>query len=393
MADEFKQFKPLTMSDICSTALDQELNSAVSEYGKVTLLGQRTESLWRLVQFMELVLKTKDLAFEITGRRTWRCSARKISNLADFYRGFHSFFDLYCEDVEYSPDVALFFRRLAIHPVRDCCFDRPGLSYGDDQLDADIFNNFIECLRKDAKLEGTRKKMADWSRNPNKNLARLRSYLSALFERYSRLVVVRVDCLYREASLADETAVEAAHVALVREADVPAMDFLHGIQMAAPVETVARVDVGAAKADMEQFLRQMRSNTVFDEMVGYIWKLEWSRWGGYHYHCVFFFDGSEVQSDYMLAKGVGEHWVAVTEGRGFAHNCNQDPRKYRNWGIGRVDHHDDEKRQLLEQAISYLAKRDQYVRMKPTGKHRVFQTGVIKKKSPAGRPRSKEAVL
>jgi len=390
MTSKVKQFKPLTMSDICSTAVDQELNSAVSEDGKVRLLGRRTESLWRLVQFMELVLKTKDLAFEVTGRDSCRCSIKKISKLADFYQGFHSFYDLYCEDVEYSPDVALFFRRLAIHPVRDCCFNRPGLSYGGDLIDADIFNNFIECLRGDAKVDGTRKKMADWARNPNKNLARVRSYLNALFERYSRLLVVRVDFLYRETILKDDQAVEDAHVALMRESDSATTDFLHGMKLDAPAEPLARVDVGVAKADMEKFLRQMRSNTVFDETVGYIWKMEWSRWGGYHFHCAFFFDGSEVQSDYLLAKGVGEHWEAVTEGRGFSHNCNQDPRKYRNWGIGRVDHYDHQKREMLGKAISYLAKRDQYVRMKPTGKHRSFQTGVIKKKiSRAGRPRSK----
>ncbi len=313
----------------------------------------------------------------------------KISKLADFYKGFHSFYELYCEDVEYSPDVALFFRRLAIHPVRHCCFDKPGMPRGQDQVDADIFNNFISCLRNDAKLDGTRKKMADWARNPNKNLARLRKYLTALFGVYGRLEVVRVDFLYRDMSLSGAAAAEAAHVALVREADGPMMDFAHGVEMTAPLP-IARVGVVAAKADMEQFLRQMRSNAAFDKMVGYIWKLEWSRWGGYHFHCVFFFDGSQVQNSYFLSRNVGEHWEAVTKGRGFAHNCNQDPRKYRNWGIGRVDHYDHAKRQALEQAISYLAKRDQYVRVKPTSKHRVFQTGVIKKRtSNAGRPRTK----
>ena len=103
-----------------------------------------------------------------------------------------------------------------------------------------------------------------------------------------------------------------------------------------------------------------------------------------------FFDGSKVQNDYVLAKKIGEHWEEVTQGRGFIHNCNQDPRQYRSWGIGRVEHHDEKKRAILQKALSYLAKRDQYVRVKPTANHRVFQTGALKKRDGiSSRPRTK----
>ncbi|MGF6766022.1 hypothetical protein P3T24_006363 [Paraburkholderia sp. GAS33] len=387
MNKKFKSPK-VAVGDICGRALDEELNSAFGRDGKVYLLGEYTDNLQWLVSFMEAVLNTDDLPYKVTvinGKK----KITAASPLARHFMAFKSFFELYATDLDYSPDIALFFDCLLKHPIRGCWTDHPSFSYG-DTTEAEIANDFVKLLRSEAEAQDVRKKLADWRRNGNKNLARIREYENLLFERYARLEVLRVDLLYHEACLDDKTVLNAGE-RLAAASMKSQSDLRNGKKTVR--ENLARIDVRTAKADMAHFLRNMRGNTIFDAMVGYIWKLEYSRWSGYHFHCVFFYDGSKVQKGAYIAQRIGEYWQnTITNGRGFAHNCNLDPRRYRNWGIGRVDYDDVEKRLKLDQALAYLAKREQYVRVKPGSKYRVFQTGVVKQKSAAGRPRNKVRV-
>lgn len=389
MADKV-QYETLAMQQICSTAIDEELNSAISQDGKVFVVGEYSSHLWMLIQFVELVLTTDEPAFDIT-MTGLRARVKVASKLGDFFKSFSGFLELYSDGVEYSPDIALFFACLREHPLLHMPLHAAGLVLGEGQVVAHVFNDFIDVMRERATKLGTRKKMTDWKRNANKNLARTRLYVNELFERYARLEVIRVDLLYRKTAITQDS-VRKANEALQVAAQMGLNCFMDGREAPDEPENLARIDVRTAKADMTNFLRGMRGNPVFDHMVGYIWKMEWSRWGGYHFHCVFFFDGSKVQNDYVLADHIGRHWQDVTDTRGFTHNCNADARRYRNWGIGRVDHYDHAKRVLLDQALAYLAKRDQYVRVKPGCKCRVFQTGGMKAESTAGRPRVKGRV-
>jgi hypothetical protein len=386
MADKVK-YETLAMQQICSTAIDEELNSVVSQDGKVFMVGEYSDHLWMLIRFVELVLTTDEPAFNIT-MNGLRARVKVASKLANFFKVFPSSLELYSDSVEYSPDIALFFACLREHPLLRIPLCAPGLAIGNGQVEGHLFDDFIKFMRVRATKLGTRKKVADWKRNANKNLARTRLYVNELFERHARLEVIRVDLLYRTTAIT-EYSVSNANEALQVAAETSLNCFLDGREAPAEPENLARVDVHTAKADMANFLRNRDRNPVFDHMVGYIWKMEWSRWGGYHFHCVFFYDGSKVQHGYLLADHIGRHWQQTTDNRGFAHNCNADARRYRNWGIGRVDHYDHAKRVLLDQALSYLAKRDQYVRVKPGCKCRVFQTGGMKAETAAGRPRVK----
>jgi hypothetical protein len=381
------QYETLAMQQICSTAIDEELNSIVSQDGKVFMVGEYSSHLWTLIQFVELVLTTEEPAFDIAMNGS-RYRVKVASKLGHYFKSFPSFLELYSDNVEYSPDLALFFSCLREHALLHMPLHAPGFEIGHDQVEAHLLNDFIDVMRERGKKEATRKKLADWKRNANKNLARIRLYVNELLERYARLEVIRVDLLYRTTTITEHD-LRNANEALQAAAQMGLNCFMDGRAAPAEPENLARIDVHTAKADMANFLRGMRSNPVFEHMVGYIWKMEWSRWGGYHFHCVFFYDGSKVQHDYLLADHIGRHWQQVTDNRGFAHNCNADARRYRNWGIGRVDHYDHAKRVLLDQALSYLAKRDQYVRVKPGCKCRVFQTGGIKAETAAGRPRVK----
>lgn len=47
----------------------------------------------------------------------------------------------------------------------------------------------------------------------------------------------------------------------------------------------------------------MRSNKLFDNRVGYVWKLEYGIDKGFHYHMMI--------QDINIAKMIGEYWAAV----------------------------------------------------------------------------------
>ncbi|AKZ64292.1 hypothetical protein F506_17920 [Herbaspirillum hiltneri N3] len=387
--DQENESRQLGMQQVCAAALEQEFNAVTSVDGKTYMVGDRTARLARLIQFVDLVLKSKSVAFIVTGQGMYERRAKEASKLAAFYKGFHVFYTLYSVDVEYSPDIALFFECVRNHPVRTCTFEKYNASITSELIEADVFNQFIEDMRTQAKAQGTNKKVNDWARNARKNQARLVEYLDAKFDQHSRLEVVRVDLLYREASL-DKASYPAANGRLHNAAHQEQRHFLYGHELPKERETFARIDVNAAKADITRFLKEKHRELAFEYLVGYVIKMEWSRWSGYHFHCAFLFDGAHVQNGYWLAKQLGDYWAQVTDNRGFAHNCNQDQRSYRNWGIGRVEAHDVEKRASLYLALSYLTKRDQYVRVKPGEKHRVFQTGGLKPYNKnIGRPRSK----
>jgi len=195
-------------------------------------------------------------------------------------------------------------------------------------------------------------------RTANKNREGMMRYIDSLFEHYSRLVVIRLD-LYE---------------------DGPIMN-LNGIEM----------KYWQAKYDFKHLLNNARMNSLFDDMVGYIWSLEYGPERGFHYHLIMFFDGSQVRDDVYLAWQIGDYWkVVITDGRGSYWNCNAEKKTYPNLGIGMIHHIDVEKINYLKQAAAYLIKVDHYVRILTPDNGRTFGRGEIlpPRTSTVGRPRA-----
>lgn len=143
------------------------------------------------------------------------------------------------------------------------------------------------------------------------------------------------------------------------------------------------------KLFMSKFLKKILVNKgELEGVEGYIWKLEYGVQKGYHYHCIFFMDGSKHSKDSYYAQKLGELWKQVTDDQGIFHNCNASKFKYRNLAIGCISHDDEEARQSLEIVMSYLSKTDQFLMEKTLKKYRVFGTSTRKiEKSQSGRPR------
>lgn len=188
-------------------------------------------------------------------------------------------------------------------------------------------------------------------------------YIDNLFLRYARLLVLRVDLDYR------------------KNIDVPFMNTNEVYEA-----------YWQAKEDREHLFRNMRSNSLFDDMVGYIWKLEYGEKAGFHTHMVFFYDGSQVREDITIAKTIGDYWKnVITQGRGLAYNCNAKKEKYKHCGIGMINHYDIQLIEYLKNdVVSYLAKPDECISkfMTDMGIGRAFGRGTLKEKTETrGRPR------
>lgn len=140
---------------------------------------------------------------------------------------------------------------------------------------------------------------------------------------------------------------------------------------------------------MSKFLKKILVNKgELQGIEGYIWKLEYGVQKGYHYHCIFFMDGSKHSKDSYYAQKLGELWKKLTDDQGIFHNCNASKFKYRNLAIGCISHDDEEARKNLEIVMSYLSKTDQFLMEKTLKKYRVFGTSTRQiEKSQSGRPR------
>jgi hypothetical protein len=78
------------------------------------------------------------------------------------------------------------------------------------------------------------------------------------------------------------------------------------------------VTLQEVKANFYQLLSNKRHNAIFDDLVGYVWKLEYGDLKGYYYHLILFFKGSEVKCDFKKGREIGEYWRdVITKGRGY----------------------------------------------------------------------------
>jgi hypothetical protein len=229
----------------------------------------------------------------------------------------------------------------------------------------------LEEIKQETKSLKFKKKLNNFNRVPVKNFKSLTNYIDRLFDQYARLLVVRVDLSY---GLNDRLSI---------------------------TEEEAYEEYLQAKKDRESLFYDIWHNEIFKHLVGYAWKMEYGLDKSFHFHILFFFDGSKVREDVTIGRMIGEYWQhEITGGKGLYFNCNAFKEKYEeNLGIGMINHFDAELRDnLINEAAAYLVKTDLYSRViirEREGKNgkrdnaRTFGKGEIKaKKDNRGRPRA-----
>lgn len=267
----------------------------------------------------------------------------------------------------FNPYVALFIKTVNDLLAGKIDFNLPAVypyeqrNEHDKQLMKVIgkLNEFIDRIRSEVASKAFQTTLKNYERQVRQNHQSLMDYIDNLFDRYGRLLVIRIDLSYAK----DDGAMTA-------------------IQMKKRLKEVV--------ADRERFFANMRSNKLFKDKVGFVCKLEYGLEKGFHYHMFFFYDGSKVREDINLARMIGEYWKNdITKDRGIYFNCNAKKEAYKYPGIGMINHYDIELIENLKMAASYLIKTDYYAKVAATeGNMRTFFKGVVKAKTGnQGRPR------
>ncbi len=199
----------------------------------------------------------------------------------------------------------------------------------------DNFNKSIEFIsqfRNETWCDQLRENVNGYRSALMKNYNSMNNYIDALFEQNARLLAIRIDFGYGKRT----------NPYSMTEEDI----YNEYLQ---------------AKRDVTHFFSNTRSNSLFDHMVGYVWKLEYGLDKGFHYHMLFFFDGSRVMRDVRIAMLLGEYWdIVITRGRGMYYNCNSIKGNYKVCGIGEINYFDSEKIADLKYSVEYLTKPDYY---------------------------------
>ncbi|WP_200639444.1 YagK/YfjJ domain-containing protein [Stutzerimonas xanthomarina] len=267
-------------------------------------------------------------------------------------------FDYHFPVHEVNPYIEVFYK----------CINRLDESFmfdGWDRLidkDAVVFleamNRIVCFARSEMSGKSFKKLKGRFYKASKKRSDSLDSYIDALFDKHSRLLVVRVDLSYRA-------------------------DFFNkgdGFD-----EKLALV-----KAHWATMQRDLYKGKPADSLLGFACKLEYGQLKGFHLHLLLFYNGSVRRQDGVLGKMLGEHWRdSVTAGAGTYFNCNAVKAKYRHLGIGMINFDQTECRDALKNRVaSYLTKIDYWVRLSPC-KGRAFFRGNMPKKDivKRGRPR------
>lgn len=224
--------------------------------------------------------------------------------------------------------------------------------------EATTINDALRRFRDEAQSTAHKRQLRNFQRAASKNLKGALDYVDHLFEHHARLLVVRVDLSWRKDVVKNKT-----------------------------------ISTDMVRLYRQRLFKRVQSHPLFQHCLGYIWKLEYGQYKGFHYHTCFFFDGSKVRGDVILARRIGESWKnEVTDSHGLYFNCNAIASTYARSGIGDIHHTDQTKRAALQKAIAYIAKVDTAVRLSLPQGARTFGRGecILRKKETRGRPRSRK---
>tara|TARA_R110002020_G_scaffold154546_2_gene334461 strand:- start:8895 stop:10019 length:1125 start_codon:yes stop_codon:yes gene_type:complete len=225
------------------------------------------------------------------------------------------------------------------------------------QPTAENLNLLVEELRAGSRKKGFQRRLELHTSNARRNAKSARAYVNSLFNRYSRLLVLRLDLHYRRAYL-------------------------------------AKLGLGISPEELpthrEKIIRFGREK--LGAYVGHVWCIEWGKRKGPHYHVLIFLRGDQARQGISIAQRLGQHWGdVVTEGRGDYFNGNLREEYFESLGlrgIGMISHHDEKRRRNLDHLLTYLAKVDLFVRLEIPGMRKTFGHGRLPpKKSNAGRKR------
>ena len=360
------------------------------EQGRKYLLGNHLDGISCCMEFMQQVLYTKDLCYQAqTGSKLKRFP--KLTLLGEHLEYLRKYAGIFSRSITFHPALAFFFEAYRSHLISDIASHYlPTDVVLDGQVVSDVFDDFVESIRREAKYCGLKKKISDWDSKIKKNEKRIAVFERQLFDLCSRVYVVRLDLEYLKTLFSAE---DIARL-MVNDADQKALDwewYTNGEDISEAGELRALVPFEEVQRDRQRLFANMKGKpSLFEHLVGYVWRIECTPRVGYHLHLALFFKGAKVDDSSNLAERIGEYWrKSITSGRGRFQNVNSDwSADSLHYGIGTINHFDVAKRaNLRDKVLKYLCKGTQLVQALPYPGCNLFGTGFAHRDRSKGRGR------
>lgn len=203
--------------------------------------------------------------------------------------------------------------------------------------------DYIQC-RFDNYVKKHKRKLRDHRYSEGENTKQLIERMQAVSKRYARILVVRLDLMYKR---------EYRHLIGIE-------DFDHDMRT------------------LRQYIHNQ--DRIFDGLIEYAWALEQGADKGYHCHLLLVYKGHEHNSGYGIAKRVNEIWQKITVQQGYYFNCHsvaylRQFEKKGTLGIGMIKTKDVQQVENMLTTLKYLVrpeKEEQYLRVKVCRKMRTF---------------------
>ena len=229
---------------------------------------------------------------------------------------------------------------------------------------ADVINDFYRILLSEINSKEYKDRIKWRKARADNQYRSADKFLRKILHNYARVVVIRIDLSYR-------------------------------------TTFINEVDIDTIKKHLSRLLKGLSGRKEFQNIIGYIWKLEYGVEKGYHYHLIVFMDGSKVKKDAHYAELIGKYWSEnITNEKGYYYNCNRSKHKYKFLGIGMLNYYDKIMIDNLLICIRYLTKTSQYImetgldgkKIRVFGRSEISLSSTLKTTS-LGRPRSKSSAL
>jgi len=397
--------------------------------GRVYLIDNHIALVSDCVRFVRKALNGDGVILqEVEARGKERV---RITELAKELGMLPKYGTLHDEGRAFHPYVNLFLSVYRSHKIFDLLSHGGSMGRESSESQFDGFIDFVNMLRTVAKKHGVKKRASDWESKIKKNKKKTESFERELFERHSKMLVIRLDLHLRK-----DRVKGGEEVAQIVEGNERRWESACRAYEESPLfgsgENISNIKneinssggIGIPKADgilsgdgcdvpnqagplrlkvgfeeIADHRRRLFQNfkgkpSLFRHLVGYVWRIEATPVAGYHIHLILFFNGHKVQKDAFLAREIGDYWVSdITKGAGYYRNINADWKgTEKTYGIGMVEAADLRKRyNLVNHVMAYLCKKDQAVLKLPYIGCNTFGAGFTHRDRAKGRgrPRTK----
>ncbi|MEJ6007733.1 hypothetical protein WG899_19465 [Paucibacter sp. AS339] len=297
------------------------MNCTTHDYELADLTGRRyrlnsnhLESLGLCLSFMRLVVEG-DMNVRVTSqRRSW--PARELFTvLAQHLAWLHGYWRLFSRQYTFHPYVVLFLRTYREHAIRHL----EGFSLSTRTVTGptveEVLEDFVLQMRAEAKKCRLRKRAADWQGKYERNADRLIELMGRVSKHVQRFTLVELELDYLASRLTPKEVSELIETLNdVERAEADAYWGGRSLDQTEPAQV--KVPFAKVQSDRKHLFANMKGKTtLFKELQGYVWRVQFTPVAGYGLRLSLIFDGMQMDPA-GLGGEIGSYWQSITRGQG-----------------------------------------------------------------------------